>query len=299
MPLPLNFVLCPPFHGATLFGLLANNHEKITSLGDTLPERDHMDFYCSCRTSIDKCDFWKSLGRELKASRFQHEQKLLPVVPRMVTSDQKNETTARVLTEIGIKYHFNPWLLRPFRAMVFRAATERLAETACRLQGTQIFLDGAKDYYRAMAYLFIARPKRTRIIHLVRDPRGYAMSSDTNFAENNLRPDHPMVIWNTFHELVMCNTKPFPGVEYIRVRYEDLCADPNLEMNKVFSFLGLEEQDVAHAPTEPHHLIGNRMLYEFDGTVNLDTRWQQQMTASRRIEVLEGTRGLATEFGYV
>ena len=295
----LNFVLCPSYHGATLFGLLANNHDMVTALGDTLPIREHMDYFCSCHERIEACEFWQTLGRELCAERFPKERKLVPTVPRVFNSYQINNSIAARCAQLAVKFHINPWWIAPRLTKEFREVTEQLAEVACRLQGTRVFVDGSKEVYRVLTYLLVAKPELVRIIHLVRDPRGFALSSDVNLADRNLPSDHPMIIWNGYHEFVMCYLKPYACVEYLRVRYEDLCAAPEPEMNRVFGFLGLDDQNVTVAPTEPHHLIGNRMLLEFDGTVTLDTRWEDHMSEARRTEVLQQTHALAAEFGYV
>ena len=93
-----NFVFCPPYHGATLLACLLNNHTKVSSLGDTLPERGHLDYFCSCGAQIRNCQFWNELGRKTNAERFPREKKLLPLVPRLIrTSDENDSFNERLI----------------------------------------------------------------------------------------------------------------------------------------------------------------------------------------------------------
>lgn len=73
----------PAFHGATLFSLLLNNHPRISTLSDTLPFREHLDYFCSCKRRINECEFWITLADELSAGRFVSDDYLLPMLPRL------------------------------------------------------------------------------------------------------------------------------------------------------------------------------------------------------------------------
>src|SRR5918911_1327506 len=59
-PMRVAFVVCPPFHGATLLALLLNNHSQISALGDMLPLRDRNQL-CACGQPSRKCDFWSTV----------------------------------------------------------------------------------------------------------------------------------------------------------------------------------------------------------------------------------------------
>ena len=298
MQQPANFVLCPNYHGATLFGLLANNHDEVTSLGDTLPNRSHMDFFCSCRERIQDCEFWQTVAREMRADRFTRDKKLLPGTPRLLRNYYNNDRLARWIILSTLKRKFSAWNLTPWATRQFREVMEGLPEVSCRAQGTSVFVDGAKELNRAMAYLLIAKPACARVIHIVRDPRGFVVSCDVNLTDKNIASDQWARLWNQYHSYVVNRIVTFPGVEYLRIRYEDLCSNPATTMNEVFHFLGLLSQDVVVAPREPHHLIGNRMLLEFDGTVKLDTRWNEQMPMARQQDILRRTEPLSSQFGY-
>ena len=294
----LNFVLCPSYHGATLFGLLANNHSAVAHLGDTLPIQRHMDYFCSCQERIQDCEFWSEMTELLGTRKFPHEKKIVPVAPRILKSTEQNQRLARTIIKTQQKLGFSAWTFMPWRVKEFIRVTEDLATHALRLQNKKVFVDGSKEVYRVMAYWALAKPDKLRIIHLVRDPRAFVLSSLVNLADRNITPEHAIQIWKNYHNIPIKFAEENPQVEYLRVRYEDISADPDGEMARVFNFIGLEPEIVAVAPKQPHHLIGNRMLLEFDGTVKLDTRWETELSEETQTTILKSTEELSKLFGY-
>lgn len=298
MEKPLNFLLCPSYHGATLISLLINNHSRTTCLGDTLPTRAHMDFYCSCTSTIENCEFWQHLSNELKTERFTNERHLIPITPRLREDFLKNARLTTKFTWYGRKFGINPWVLTPRKSREFVEVTEELASVACEFHGTDVFVDGAKTVNRVIAYLMIAKPQQLRVIHVIRDPRAYIHSSLKNNPEDNPNMDVAISDWNSYHRHVLEIIKPMQGVDCLSVRYEDLCADPDQEMRRIFDFLELENEKTTIPPMEPHHLIGNRMLVGFDGSVELDTRWESAMDSETQQEILEKTAIYSQLFDY-
>ena len=88
-----------------------------------------------------------------------------------------------------------------------------------------------------------------RFIHIVRDPRDYALSVKKAWGKNELRA---ILLWvkeiTSFRNAIVADKKQF-----IEVRYEDLLADPEATLRKCTEFLGLDyELDMVHlsAPVE-------------------------------------------------
>lgn len=295
----LNFILCPAFHGATLLGFLLNRHSKVTCLGDTLPERAHMDYFCSCSKRISECEFWQAIDAGLPTERFSREHNLLPMVPRLSYNPLINRKLNLLINEAGLRFGPSVWKLVPWGARDFSDVSMRFSELACSLQGTELFVDGTKKTPRFLSLMMLLQPRTPRILQLTRDPRAYVHSCIKNWASPG-NPERLAKDWFVFHNYV----RLLPSrcdVEHLVIRYEDLCQDPRAEMARVFSFLGLEYEDVT-GPREnftgPHHLIGNRMLISFDGTVTLDTRWSKSMTEEEQRNVISHSGVAAEAFGY-
>ena len=83
------------------------------------------------------------------------------------------------------------------------------------------------------------------------------------------------------------------------MRYEDLCARPEDVTEEVFRFLGVEPERVLGPPRRPerHHLMGNRMLRSFDGSVRLDTSWRA-LADDELAATLRAAGSLARRYGY-
>ena len=299
MQKPLNFLLCPSYHGATLVSLLCNNHSQMVGLGDTLPHRSHLDFYCSCGKTIEKCEFWTLLAENTRANRFVQQRHLLPIAPRLRKDPIANARLTTAMARTGHRFGFNPWMITPWAGREFVASIEDVAEFACRFHDTPVFLDGAKNVNRVIAYVMIAKPRKTRILHLTRDPRAYAYSSIRNNPEENPSVTNAIRDWKSYHSHVLDIVSSMRGVECLTIRYEDLCASPNDTMGRIFNFFDLENETVTKPPTPPHHLIGNRMLVGFDGKVSLDTRWIEELPFELKEAVWEGTENVAARLGYV
>ncbi len=295
----LNAILCPAFHGATLLGFLLNRHSKVTCLGDTLPERHHLDYFCSCSKRISDCEFWQAITEALPTERFAGEHNLLPMVPRLSRHPYINRKLNLLINETGLRIGSKAWKLAPWATKDFSEVSRRFSELACALQGTELFVDGTKKTARFLSLMMLLRPRAARIIQLTRDPRAYVHSCTENWASPGTAEELAKD-WLVFHDYVRLLPKRCE-VEHLVVRYEDLCRNPAAEMTRVFGFLGLDNEDVT-GPAErfsgPHHLIGNRMLISFDGTIRLDTRWSENMSAAVQSEVIAKAGVAAEAFGY-
>ena len=176
-----NFVLCPSFHGASLLAILLNNHPSILSLGDTAPARATTDFSCSCGTIIKDCEFWKLIYSSQRYYNHARSDHIIPLLPDLETKsieriNRLNENYRRLL---------DPWRLVPFAGKKFKQSIELFTKVALDFHGKNIFVDGTKDINRCLSIKNIAK-KKIRVIHLIRDPRGYLKSLRKNIPEEEI-----------------------------------------------------------------------------------------------------------------
>lgn len=296
----LNVVLCPSYHGATLLALLLNNHSRVSHLGDTLPSRDTLWHICACGKRIDECEFWTSLANELEADRFSGESSLLPLTPRLLGERRMNTFANRLSGAASLALGAWAWKWRPGAGHRFCEITTRFNDWVCARHGTTMFIDGTKSITRFLALHALMKPKRTQVIHLTRDPRAFLVSYQKYFktppsAKNAGR------MWATYHRSVSLLVKRLTRVDYLRVRHEDLCSSPEHEVQRVLEFLGLAGEDVIQAPRWPqkHHLLGNAMIFSFDGQIREDTKWRDDISSSARDDVMSGAGVLAKRYGYL
>jgi Sulfotransferase family len=301
------FVVCPSYHGATLLALLLNNHSQVSALGDTLPHRGS-DHICACGERVDQCGFWQAVSRGLEASRFADLPMLLPVLPWPLTRHQLeggaihlsgsmrlNREAGRVAGKVVDLGAPITWRLRPGLVGDFATLYRSLYRLVLDAHGTSLFVDGSKSWRRAAVLTrALQREADVKIVHLVRDPRGFALSCRTHagapLAESAW-------LWSDLHSRMRSLQALAP---YLVIRYEDLCADPQAELERLFDFLRVAPEPVVTAPryAGKHHLIGNNMLRSFDGQVKLDTRWRDELSFPEQRTVLDFAGEFAELMGY-
>ena len=301
------FVVCPSYHGATLLALLLNNHSKVTALGDTLPHRGAAHV-CACGEPVDRCSFWQGISRCLDTSRFASLPLLLPILPWPLTRRQMegsalslsrngriNRAAGRVAGKVVDLGAPLAWRLRPQVVEQFAGLYRSFYRLVLDTHGTSLFVDGSKSWRRAAVLTRALQPEADiKIVHLVRDPRGFALSR-RGHGGAPLRESG--WLWADLH----ARMESLRGLSpYLSMRYEDLCSDPEAELLRLFDFLQIAPEPIVTAPKYPakHHLIGNNMLRTFDGQVKLDTRWRTELTGAEQHTVLDCAGEFARRMGY-
>lgn len=307
-PFVLSFVVCPSFHGATLFSLLLNNHSQVSALADTNPSREY-DQLCSCGEHVSACAYWQAVSWRVGVERFDRLNTLLPILPRPLEKyrlegrelpltgrprlDRAAGHAAATAVDALSQFVWHPGS----RALHEYAATWHSYYDAVRdLQHTSVIVDGSKSARKAE--LFARRingASKVRVIHLLRDPRGFVASWFRHHGRHDIRA----ITWRwvDLHQRMAALAGVMP---YLRIRYEDLANDVEPETTRALDFLGVPHEVVVGPPRYPNrnHLMGNDMLFGFDGTIRLDERWKSDLLEREQAEVLSAAGKLAERMGY-
>lgn len=299
------FVLAPAYHGATLLSLLLNNHSKITALADTLPMWEP-ESRCSCGVGFRSCTFWQTVADRLCTQRYAHLPTILPAAPWPLDRAPGSSSAAAFVRRVEYRIWGAELRLAPCRIPVISARARRPLETFASthqafyellrdLHGTSVVVDGTKrqEKFRTLKRCYSGHTDMS-VIHLVRDPRGFARSWSTytgGDVENGARE------WRDFHAEVL---RMAEIDRLMTVRYEDICASPEREIERIISFLSLESEDLVGPPRYPekHHLVGNKMLMSFTGAICEDERWKTELSEREKQAVLRSVGELASRFGY-
>ena len=151
------------------------------------------------------------------------------------------------------------------------------------------------------------------VIHLVRDPRGTAYSwlhpkTAIDRPGGGLMPRKPpwksalsWDLWNTATELLF-RSRP---ERLLRLRYEDLAADPEKALGSVLEFLGYPEDALdslngrRFTRGESHTVAGNpSRLADEPAALTLDAAWKAGMSVSARRIVTALSSPLLLHYGY-
>jgi len=181
------------------------------------------------------------------------------------------------------------------------------------VSGAQFVVDSTKDPQHA--YILRTIPGfDVRIVHLVRDSRAVAFSwrrvrsrPEVHWQQKAM-PRYPVartaLAWNLTNRAVEAARSR--QMEYVRVRYEDLVADPRRELTRIMECLDLGpakfpflEGGKANLQTG-HTVSGNPVRFQ-TGVVELvsDDEWMRSMGGFRRGLVTVLTSRLLHRYGYL
>ena len=296
----LNFILCPSYHGATLLSLLLNNHSRISSLGDTLPPRKP-DVTCACGEKVSKCEFWIKIEERLHTDNYANLDRLLPWYPILVRNPSRNTKINRIIEKAVFAGLPASLAIRSIwrNAKVFNDISIEFSRTVCDIAGTDLFIDSKKPMISVIVQSILDKAKNLKVLHIVRDPRGFAFSSKKH--KKSVSLDQICKNWTMYHRNTIKLNSILNEVNILTVRHEDLCDDPETTMRKIFKHFGVGYENVFCPPINPlkHHLIGNRgTLERFDGEVRCDDTWRTTLSKEEQKEILELTYPLSDKYGY-
>ena len=292
--------------GTTLLERLLGQLPGVSPLGEVvhLWQRDLVDDErCGCGDRFSACGFWQKVGVEAfggwDAVDPQRVQKLAADVertrhiPRMALGRKP-----KGLTEYADYY-------------------SKVYAAAATVTGATAVVDSSK--HSALAYcLRRADGVDLRVIHVVRDSRGVAYSwtkkvmrpeAETDEEMTRYSPSRSALLWNAHNASFGLLGRL--GVNVLRVRYEELLADPVTTLREIARFAELPEaaQEMSFlratgdgfvADLGPSHsAAGNPMRFTI-GTVPLrrDEAWRRSLPKGQRRLVGALTAPLLSAYGY-
>ncbi|GAA0952632.1 sulfotransferase family protein [Virgisporangium aurantiacum] len=293
--------------GTTLLERLLGQLPGVSPLGEVvhLWQRDLVDDErCGCGDRFSACGFWQKVGVEAfggwDAVDPQRVQKLAADVertrhiPRMAFGRKP-----KGLTEYADYY-------------------SKVYAAAATVTGATAVVDSSK--HSALAYcLRQAEGVDLRVVHVVRDSRGVAYSwtkkvmrpeAETDEEMTRYSPSRSALLWNAHNASFGLLGRL--GVNVLRVRYEELLADPMTTLREIARFAELPEaahemsflratDDGFVADLGPSHsAAGNPMRFTI-GSVPLrrDEAWRRSLPKGQRRLVGALTAPLLSAYGYM
>ena len=192
----------------------------------------------------------------------------------------------------------------------YLAAYTDLHTAFARVTGADVVIDSSKS--TADALLLAVRPDvTTYVVQILRDPRGVAFSLQNHAAKQTGLARHLLaaraaIRWVTKHVTNEAIRRRYGPDRSIVLRYEELIEDPRGIVEAVAKLVGQPSPVVDLAPGVPIHVPevhgpdGSKRLRFVTTQVvlQLDTRWQQELSSVDRFLVTLLTYPLLRRYGY-
>jgi hypothetical protein len=90
-----------------------------------------------------------------------------------------------------------------------------------------------------------------------------------------------------------------PVSRWLRLRYEDLCLDPESTLNRFFEFCGVRLPATRlEFDEQEHHIVGNRMRLAKVGEIRLDESWRRMLQPAELVLASRMAGSLHERYGY-
>jgi len=297
----LAFIMAASHSGSTLLAMLLGSHPQATTIGATAstPHRKDPDYRCSCGSRAQACPFWLNVIDQMAhrgfnvsvtdfGTRFEYPENRF--INRVLHAEYRGLVLETVRDTV---LRLSPGWRRQFRAIAERNVA--LLETVTKVTNSQILADTSKNPHR-LKFLLRIPELEVKVIHLVRDGRGVA---HTYVHDNGWSVEKSAVEWRRgilAAEKLLARLDPS---RWKQVRYEDICSNPQAELEKLCVFLNLDPlQTNTDFRSAGLHVFGNKMRLSSERAINLDDKWRTEFTDSQRstIEHLAGEQ--LTKYGY-
>ena len=297
------YIMGHGYSGSTLLTFLLGTHPEIATIGElgiapqakTTPE----EYLCSCHTPVRECGFWRTVSREMEKRGHAFDiwdadldfrargGGVADVILRAVQRGPVLETARTVGLSVV------PRARREFSRVLSRIRA--LAEVVAGLKGSIVFLDASKRPERA-TLMRRGSGMDIRVIHLVRDGRAVAWSTMKNLG---VGPEEAAASWVIDNQASEAARRHFPASHWMRLRHEEVCADPLGILMKVHTFLGVTPKNGYHNFRGlEQHIIGNRMRLANTSEIRLDDRWKTALTPEQRAIIDRSVAPMNRRYGY-
>ena len=284
--------------GSTVLDLLLGDVPGVAAIGEVrhLWERGLRDnSLCACGEPFHDCPFWQRVGEAAFGGWQTLDPEATIAAARAVDRHRQLPATA------GPVAGRRPDLER------YGGLLERLFSAVARVADARLVVDSSKDPPHGFVLRRVSGID-LRAAHMVRDPRGVAYS----WAKSVRRPDAPdgalmtrtsvartALMWIDANMLVELLARRH--VPTVRVRYEDLVADPGGQVRRVLHGAGLEPAALPDGgrPTVQHAIAGNPV--RFTGrpvSLVLDDEWRSAMPVRDRRIATALTSPMLWRYGY-
>jgi hypothetical protein len=293
---PLYFILAPSYHGAGMLSWRLNHHPDILSFGTGNPPRNS-DQPCSCGERLRECQFWGNLLNDLGLQEEQPFPGYLPSMPQIVSNQRINKTLNSFMSLAANEVSPKCWKAVYEPAERFYFYYDNFMSAARECYPYKAYVDAERSNLKFMTMASMDFPVQG-VIHITRDPRGYAA------ARRKYYPEIPLetlaLEWVSAHTRIARLKTMFAKIPFHRVAYESLLEDPHGSMRSVTDFMGLNIAHPEELIMDPgkNHMVGLAPADSEGGFEKGGDNWRDSLHFEDSTRVLKAAGPLFSEFGY-
>ena len=297
----LAYIMGASHSGSTLLAMLLGSHPQAATIGEMAgtQKRKDQNYLCSCGNKARECPFWKKVIQKMAdkgytidigdfGTRFEYPGNSF--INRILRAQYRGPFFEALRD--GFLWLYPDWH-RQFQ--IIARQNVAFIETINEITQSKIFIDSAKSLVR-LKFLLRIPELDVKVIHLVRDGRGVARSCMRHYGWS---VETAAIDWRRDMTAANKMLSRLDKNMWKQVRYEDLCSNPQSEVEKLCIFLGIDPLQVnMDFRYSDLHVFGNQMRLSSEQAIHLDEKWKNEFTDSD-ISIIERIAGRQLEFfGY-
>lgn len=260
------------------------------------------NWYCGCGVRFDSCPVWTEILVRVYGPSGPDPEAMVRCLDRL--------TRVRQIPSL-LRSKTKPARLGP-EAPQCLTKLDGLYRALGESTGARVIVDSSKS--PSYGFLLGMLPSvDLRVVHLIRDPRGTAFSWRRRVMRSDGAAEKPMQrmslpkssalwsIWNLTAEAMWRRSES----PYLRLRYEDLVADPAEAVRTVLDLAGAGPEGLDFigegcVKLDAHHTISGNPMRLRSGEVELkpDVEWVTAMPLTQRLVVTALTAHSLRRYGY-
>lgn len=300
--------------GSTLLDMLMGGHSKAASLGEFsfFGKAMAIGESCSCGKKLAECGEWGKVLQRIKSEQGIDLKSNTYALRQWDTyaSVYKDPAQQTLLYIAASKLRSAMCYLRyivprsysfirlPLAPSLIRGVvnTFNLYNVVAQEWKKELIVDSSKNVNKALS-LYEQDPANIRIIFLTRDGRGvYFSRRSSNFSRRQAVRG-----WLRYNRRALTLlSRQVPEEHLLRLKYEDLIADPAVVMQRICSFLGIEFEpamlDLSHG--ERHLVNGNDSRFNRERGIRADVRWKEGLKGGELEYFMRKCGRLNLQLGY-
>jgi len=295
--------------GSTLLDQLLGANPSIMSLGEvhhltaySMNDRSVYDpvhpLVCSCGDPVTSCEFWlrveARLGRPISSLRLRFR-----LFDRRRHKYAAKRFTKRTVSRILVRY---PrlistslfWVIMASRKLAFDSFA--LFDAVFKASSVSYLVDSSKSP-RRLRVLYDSQPQRMVVIMLARNYKGTVHSK----MKRGKNLEEAVDSWASRMYVMKKTVEDIPEAQVIRVRYEDLCANPADELRRICDRLDIEfsETMLARPSRDVHHVGGSPSKFDPDRKgIAIDESYLSAFSDEQLQQMHAVANEAAQEWGY-